>query len=191
MRIILASQSPRRHELLKRVVPEFEIQVANIDEDALTVSDPYETAMKLAELKAAAVLTLNPDALVIGSDTVVALEAEAGWVQYSKPTNPDDAFRILSTLRGRTHSVITGVAVLSASRREVFFDETKVTFHPVTDSQIWEYIETGEPMDKAGAYGAQGMGSFLVANLDGSFDTVVGLPVSTLKKFFESVLRNS
>jgi septum formation protein len=180
MRIILASQSPRRHELLKRVVPEFEIQVANIDEDALTVSDPYETAMKLAELKAAAVLTLNPDAIVIGSDTVVALETEAGWVQYSKPTNPDDAFRILSTLRGRTHSVITGVAVLSASRREVFFDEAKVTFHPVTDSQIWEYIETGEPMDKAGAYGAQGMGSFLVANLDGSFDTVVGLPVEKL-----------
>jgi septum formation protein len=185
MRVILASASPRRHELLKQIVTDFEICPADLDEDALTLANPYETAVLLAQQKAASVFAKNPDALVIGSDTVVALQTPDGWMQLSKPTDPDDAFRILKTLSGRTHSVITGVAVVSATRSDSKFAESLVTFQNVTDPEIWEYIQTGEPMDKAGAYGAQGMGSFLVKHIEGGFDTVVGLPVELLREMMD------
>ena len=179
MRFVLASASPRRHELLRQVVPEFDIDPADIDEDALTSSDPVETAERLALLKAQAVLARHPDAVVIGSDTVVAL---ADGTQFSKPADEQDAFEILSTLRGRSHYVITGVAVISVQREQLGHDRTEVVFNHVSDQELRDYIATGEPMDKAGAYGAQGMGSFLVQELRGSFDTVVGLPVELTRR---------
>lgn len=187
MKVVLASASPRRHELLKQVVAEFEIEPADIDEDGLTVTDPYETAMRLAEAKARHVAKNHPGKIVIGSDTVVALRIDNKWVQYSKPTSHANAIEILSQLSGKTHSVITGVSVVRDEKVETSFAETQVTFHSVSPAQIQEYVQTGEPMDKAGAYGAQGMGAFLVEKLEGSFDTVVGLPVSLVREMISKV----
>jgi septum formation protein len=168
---------------LKQIVPNFVIEATNIDEDALTVNDPVLTAETLAFEKAKAVRGSYTDPIVIGCDTVVALDG----AQFTKPVNEDDAVRILSSLRGRTHQVITGVAVLSASHSVVGHCVTNVTFHDVSDVEIIEYVKTGEPMDKAGAYGAQGMGSFLVANLDGPFDNVVGLPLELTRQLLATV----
>lgn len=184
MRIVLASASPRRHELLREVVPEFEIDPADIDEDAFTSPDPVETAERLALLKAQGVLARHPEAIVIGSDTVVAL---TDGTQFTKPVDEDDAFAILSSLRGRSHWVITGVAVVSAARERVGHDRTEVVFNQVGDQELWDYIATGEPMDKAGAYGAQGMGSFLVRELRGNFDTVVGLPLELTRRLISEL----
>ncbi|HLP00133.1 MAG TPA: Maf family protein [Fimbriimonas sp.] len=179
MRFVLASASPRRHELLKQVVPDFDIDPADIDEDAFTSADPVQTAETLALLKAKSVLVRHPDAVVIGSDTVVALP---DGTQFTKPLDEQDAFEILSSLRGRSHWVITGVAVVSATNQLVGYDRTEVLFNPVSDQELRDYIATGEPMDKAGAYGAQGMGSFLVQELRGNFDTVVGLPIELTRR---------
>lgn len=187
MQIVLASASPRRHELLKQIVDDFVIEATDIDEDALTVTDPFETAMSLASAKAAAVTGVYSDPLIIGCDTVVAMKENGVWVQYTKPVDANDAFRILSSLRGKTHQVITGVAVLTATSSVVGHEVTDVTFHDVTDEQVREYVRTGEPMDKAGAYGAQGMGSFLVKELKGPFDNVVGLPLELTRQLLLSV----
>lgn len=182
MQVILASASPRRHELLKQIMDEFLIVPTNIDEDAMTTSDPFETAETLAFEKANAVPREYENPVILGCDTVVALEAPSGWVQYSKPKDPADAVRILKELRGKTHQVITGVAVLSALQSVVGHCVTNVTFNDVSDEEIEAYVQTGEPMDKAGAYGAQGMGSFLVKELDGPFDNVVGLPLQLTRE---------
>ncbi len=183
MQVVLASASPRRHELLKQIVTDFVIEATNIDEDALTLTDPVQTAETLAFEKAKAVKGSYEDAVIIGCDTVVALDG----VQFTKPVDAEDAVRILTALRGRTHQVITGVAVLSATKSAVGHCVTNVTFHNVSDQEIEEYVKTGEPMDKAGAYGAQGMGHFLVKMLDGPFDNVVGLPLDLTRMLFESV----
>lgn len=183
--IVLASSSPRRQELLKQLFDNFTVDPADIDEDALTTSDPTETAEDLALAKAQAVAKRHPDALVIGSDTVVALETEGGWVQYAKPADEDDAFRILSTLSGKTHWVITGVAVVGPRGSHVSSDSTGVTFKVLDPDSIWEYIRTGNPMDKAGAYGAQVLTNDprfdFLEGLDGRMDTVVGLPVDLVQ----------
>ena len=183
MQVVLASASPRRHELLRQIVAEFVIEATNIDEDALTLLDPIQTAETLAFEKARAVKGKYVDPVIIGCDTVVAMDGE----QFTKPVDFDDAVRILRSLQGRTHQVITGVAVLSATQSVVGHCVTNVTFHDVSDALIEEYVQTGEPMDKAGAYGAQGMGSFLVASLDGPFDNVVGLPLELTKALLEAV----
>lgn len=183
MQVVLASASPRRHELLRQIVPEFVIEVTDIDEDALTLSDPIETAELLALEKAKAVKGVYDNPIIIGCDTVVAMDG----VQFTKPRDIEDAVRILRSLNGRTHQVITGVAVLSGTLCEVGHCITNVTFHHVTNEQIDEYVQTGEPMDKAGAYGAQGMGHFLVASLDGPFDNVVGLPLALTKKMLSNL----
>jgi len=183
--IVLASSSPRRQELLGQLFDTFTVDPADIDEDALTTSDPTETAEDLALAKAQEVAKRHPEALVIGSDTVVALETDEGWVQYAKPSDPEDAFRILSTLSGKTHWVITGVAVVGPRGSHVSSDSTGVTFRELNPDSIWEYIRTGNPMDKAGAYGAQVLTNdprfdFLEA-LEGRMDTVVGLPVDLVQ----------
>ena len=168
---------------MRQIVPEFVIEVTDIDEDALTLSDPIETAELLALEKAKAVKGVYDNPIIIGCDTVVAMDG----VQFTKPRDIEDAVRILRSLNGRTHQVITGVAVLSGTSCEVGHCITNVTFHNVTNEQIDEYVQTGEPMDKAGAYGAQGMGHFLVASLDGPFDNVVGLPLALTKKMLSNL----
>ena len=183
--IVLASSSPRRQELLGQLFDKFTVDPADIDEDALTTSDPTETAEDLALAKAQEVAKRHPEALVIGSDTVVALETESGWVQYAKPSDPEDAFRILSTLSGKTHWVITGVAVVGPRGSHVSSDSTGVTFKELNPDSIWEYIRTGNPMDKAGAYGAQVLTNDprfdFLESLEGRMDTVIGLPVDLVQ----------
>ncbi|MBS1701147.1 MAG: septum formation inhibitor Maf [Armatimonadetes bacterium] len=181
--VILASASPRRHQLLKQVVEDFLIVPTDIDEDALTTDDPIQTAETLAFEKANAVPKTYENPVIIGCDTVVALDGR----QYAKPRDRADAIRILQTLRGRTHQVITGVAVLAPHQSVVSHCVTHVSFNDVSDQEIENYVDTGEPMDKAGAYGAQGMGSFLVKSLDGPFDNVVGLPLDLTRELLNQV----
>jgi septum formation protein len=183
MQVVLASASPRRHELLRQIVSKFVIEATNIDEDALTLLDPIKTAETLALEKAKAVRGTYDNPIIIGCDTVVAMDG----AQFTKPVDFDDAVRILTALRGRTHQVITGVAVLRSTSSVVGHCVTHVTFNDVTDEEIEDYVKTGEPMDKAGAYGAQGMGKFLVASLNGPFDNVVGLPLSLTRELLVQI----
>ncbi len=174
--VVLASGSPRRKELLARLVSEFEVLVSDVDEEALTVADPIETAERLAEAKARAVAVLRPDALVVGADTVVALGDE----QFAKPRDAADARRMLRALSGRTHVVATGVSLVAAEGVQTFHDRTHVTFRDLTDAEIEAYVATGEPMDKAGAYAIQGGASAFVLRREGSESNVIGLPLERL-----------
>ena len=181
MNVVLASGSPRRRELLARLVPEFEVVVADVDEEALTVADPFETAERLAEAKARAVALLRPGCLVVGGDTVVAVDGE----QLAKPRDPEDARRMLRALAGRRHVVATGVSLVSPQGVQTFHERTWVTFRPLTEGEIEAYVATGEPMDKAGAYAIQGGAAGFVAQREGSESNVVGLPLERLAEALE------
>lgn len=195
--VILASGSPRRKQLLEQVVLAFEVRVPEVDEalDADQLADPPEAAKKLAERKAgAAVQEILADnytgmAMVIGADTMVVCDGEI----FGKPASLSDAKRMLRRLAGTTHEVVTGVSVwmLAAPNAEdislgfrSFADTSAVTFHELSDMEIDEYLKKGESFDKAGAYAAQGEGASLIARIDGSLDTVIGLPVERLLQEF-------
>ena len=179
MRVILASKSPRRRELLSRIFPDFEIIVSDADETLPEGLSPAECAEAVALRKGSAVATeQGDDALVISSDTMV----ELGGVILGKPASATDAHRMLAMLSGKRHNVHTGVAVHYRGRVFSGVDTTRVEFRPLTESEIDEYIATGEPMDKAGAYGIQGKGGALVSGYDGDFDTVVGLSLSLTER---------
>lgn len=184
--VVLASASPRRQELLKQLFSEFEVIPADLDEDALTVKDPWETAKRLALAKAKAVAVQRPDALVIGSDTVVALPSFESTIQLAKPEDAQDAVRMLAALSGKSHWVITGVALLSPDFEMVEADETSVTFRDLEQSEIEEYVATGEPMDKAGAYAIQGGAAGFVANTKGSLSNVIGLPLEQVQRMLKN-----
>ena len=178
MNIILASASPRRRELLERVgITDFTVAAPNVDESVepgLSPADMVET-LSLRKARAAA-QTLGPDGLIIAADTVVALDADV----LGKPRDGDDAFAMLSALSGREHRVYTGVTVLRGDRAVTEHEETAVTFRALSPDEIWGYIATGEPMDKAGAYGIQGIGALLVSGIRGDYSNVMGLPVFRL-----------
>jgi septum formation protein len=179
--VVLASASPRRRELLARLLPEFEVEVADLDEDALTVDDPWQTAVRLAEAKARQVFGRRSEALVIGGDTVVALPEDGGrHRQLAKPASPAEAAEMLRALSGRTHRVITGVALVSASGSRTFAETTLVTFRELSEEEIARYVATGEPMDKAGGYAVQGAAADFVERLEGSETNVIGLPTERL-----------
>lgn len=180
MRVILASASPRRKELLAQLIPEFSVVVSAVDEDSLTLSDPWQTAMRLAHAKAMAVG--EPGALVLGADTVVALP---DGTQLTKPVDREDAIRMLQALSGRTHHVITGVCLAFGSWQEVFQSTSTVTFLPLSGDQIAAYVDTGEPMDKAGGYAIQGGAAPFVECLEGSLSNVIGLPLERLEAELE------
>ncbi|MCW5939982.1 MAG: septum formation protein Maf [Fimbriimonadaceae bacterium] len=180
--VVLASGSPRREELLRKLVPNFEVVPAEIDEDALTDPDPWITAQRLAREKALAVREVRPDCLVIGGDTVVALAEGDGWRQLSKPVDRDDAVRMLSALSGRTHKVVTGVCLVAPSGMSAFTETTEVTFRKLGKEEIAAYVATGAPMDKAGAYGLQDASQDFVAQVAGSVTNVIGLPMEKLKE---------
>ena len=176
MDIILASKSPRRMELLAMLGLDFTVIPAEGDENADPNAEPGEMVMWLASQKAEEVAKYHPDSLVIGSDTLVFLDGKP----LGKPHTEDEAFKMLSSLSGRTHLVCTGVAVIYGDRRIVDFEKTDVEFRELTTEEIWEYIETGEPMDKAGAYGIQGRGSVFIPGIKGDYFNVVGLPLCKL-----------
>jgi septum formation protein len=186
--VVLASASPRRHELLKRLIPNFEIAPANIDEDSETEADPYATAEKLAILKAKAVAQDHPHALVIGADTVVALPTESGVVQLAKPADASDACRMLALLSGQTHLVITGIALVWPGGTASSHETSRVTFRGLDASEIAAYVATGEPMDKAGAYAVQAGGGTFIERIEGSRSNVIGLPMPALARLIQSAL---
>lgn len=184
--VVLASGSPRRQELLKQFFAEFKVDPADLDEESLIMLNPAQTAQKLAKEKALLVAERHPGSLVIAGDTVVALGEHDRAEQLAKPSDEADAVRMISTLSGRTHVVITGIALRWPTGFIAFTDVSKVTFKNLTEDQIKEYVATGESMDKAGAYGIQGMASTLVARIEGSVNNIIGLPTERL----EEALRN-
>lgn len=183
--IILASASPRRQELLKYIVPEFEIIPADIDETLPENIPAEESAEFLAVKKAKHISGKYPESIVIGSDTVVVINGEI----LGKPKDAADAEKMLRKLSGNTHAVITGVCISCGNITDSFSCRTLVKFFPLTDEEIQKYIATGEPMDKAGAYGIQGKGCLLAESVEGDFFNVVGLPASLLKRRLENFLK--
>ena len=172
--IILASASPRRSELMTLAGFRFDVICADIDEIVPEKALPQEVVMSLALQKAQAVAKDHRKSAVVGSDTVVALDGKI----LGKPHSESEAAEMLRSLSGRTHKVYTGVAIVCGDKVTSFFDETEVEFYPLTDQEILDYVATGEPMDKAGAYGIQGRGAVLVKRINGDYFNVMGLPIS-------------
>ena len=177
MRIILASSSPRRRELLEGLkVRNLEIIPARGRELPHPELAPVELVRELARAKAQEIAENNPDAVVIGADTVVSVDGTV----LGKPVSESDAGRMLSLLSGRSHEVLTGVCVIKNGAAQSFVERTVVHFREIDRDEITAYIESGEPLDKAGAYGIQGLGKLFVAGIEGDFFNVMGLPVCRL-----------
>ncbi len=177
--LILASGSPRRRELLSLITDEFEILVSGCDEFVPEGTPAEKVPAILAEQKALAVAKLRPEDTVIGSDTVVVLNNEI----FGKPKDKSHAHTMLKALSGKKHFVYTGVAVAEKGEVRSFVQKTEVEFYELSDETIEKYIATGEPMDKAGAYGIQGKGSVLVKGIVGDYFNVMGLPVAETARF--------
>ncbi len=182
MKYVLASASPRRRELLKQIIDDFEICPAEAEEKVNLSLFPDQIACALAESKCDEAFRKYPEATVIGCDTIVVFQNEI----LGKPKDREDAFNTLKKLSGRTHYVITGVCVRNKFKKLVEFDTTEVKFNTLTDEFIEKYIATGSPMDKAGSYGIQDGG--VVKEYFGSYTNVVGLPVTLTKKLIDGVL---
>ena len=175
MKVILASGSPRRRELLAEAGLSFEVIVSPAEEIHDASIPLAELCEQNAGLKAAAVAVAHPDAAVIGADTLVWIDGEP----LGKPRDMEEARAMLRKLGGRSHTVCTGVCIVfPGGRVERFHDLTAVRFHPLDDARISEYFEKANPLDKAGAYGIQESGELIVAGIDGAFDNVMGLPVA-------------
>lgn len=175
--IVLASASPRRMQLLEQIGIKFRIKPCSINENiVINNENPVEAVKKLAYLKAKKVSeSEKPELIVIGADTMVVHEGKV----LGKPADKDDAFKILKKLSSKEHLVYTGYCIMRRSDKKVIsgYEETKVKFRGITDEEIIAYIETGEPMDKAGAYGIQNKGSIFVERIEGDYFNVVGLPI--------------
>jgi septum formation protein len=181
--IVLASQSPRRRELMDLTGLSYRIEPADIDETIPEGISPAEAVEYLSRIKAEAVAVPDSGDIFIGADTIVAY---SGMI-LEKPKDDDDAFRMLKMLSGNTHSVFTGVTIIGKGKVKTFSVETSVEFNNVTDDEIKAYVATGEPADKSGSYAIQGLGSFLVKTYKGDVNNVIGLPIerlcSELKEF--------
>ncbi|WP_087382674.1 Maf family protein [Faecalibacterium sp. An122] len=183
MKLILASGSPRRRELLSLYTTDFEVCASDFDERAIQAESPAALAEALARGKCLAVSGQNPGCLVVGSDTVVELDGEV----FGKPKDADDARRMLRALSGRTHQVHTGVCVSDGTTAESFVDTCKVTFFPISEEEMERCIASGEPFDKAGAYAIQGQAALWLDRLEGDYYTIMGLPVSRTARLLERV----
>ena len=180
--LVLASGSPRRRELLSRIGLEFRVQVLEVDEDHTGHLDPRGLVLELAELKGRPVAELNPGSIVISADTIVVIDGDI----LGKPRDRAEAIQMLSRLAGCRHEVYTGYCLhwCSPASGEVLKHVdaciTGVRFHPLSQKEIEAYVDSGEPMDKAGSYGIQELGALLVAGVEGCYFNVMGLPVSHL-----------
>lgn len=172
MELILASSSPRRKELLENFGYSFRIHVEEVIE-YFESDNPYEVATSLAVQKAEPVFAKNPDAVVIGSDTIVAVNGKL----LGKPKNVEEAKEMLMMLSGTSHEVVTGFAILSKDQVITDYEVTTVTFHTITNEECQWYIDTNEPFDKAGGYGIQSKGAYFVKEIKGDFHNVMGLPI--------------
>ena len=185
-RIILASQSPRRYDLLKMIGLDFEVVPSDVIEKNYNDLQPLEYALMNAQEKGRVVSDKYPDSLVISADTIVVL----GNKILEKPDNAKHALEILTKLNGKTHKVITAFGIIFKNKSISKFDyeRTKVKFRKLSIDKIKEYIETGEPLDKAGGYGAQGLGSLLIEKVDGCFYNVVGFPLGKFFVMYEKLI---
>ena len=179
MKVVLASKSPRRKELLKLLDLSFEVITADIDEALNTGSPVCDEVARLSFEKAHAVsLKTDIDDIIISADTIVELNGKA----FGKPKTAEEAHLMLKALSNNTHRVLTGITVMQGKKFKTRVVTTSVTFRPISDKEISDYISTGEPMDKAGAYGIQGRASKFVSRIEGDYFSVVGLPVCTLSE---------
>lgn len=190
--VVLASASPRRQRLLAELIPVFAVVPADVDEDAITCTDPHATAERLARAKAAAIAEKHPSALVIGGDTVVAVPRSNNsespeWEMLAKPADPEDAVRMLQKLAGRNHLVVTGISLIWPGGEKTFHDASWVTFRAASEPEIRKYVATGEPLDKAGAYGIQDAGHDFCTGIEGSTANVVGLPTEKLGQILREI----
>lgn len=182
MTVVLASASPRRRELLEQIGLPFTVRPAAA-EPAVCGLSPEGTVCSVALAKAEDVAAAaSPDELILAADTLVYLDGEP----LGKPADADQAASMLRRLSGREHDVYTGVALVGNGRKLVRSERTSVRFRPLTEDQIRRYVETGEPLDKAGAYGIQGIGCLLVESIRGDYNNVVGLPLGLLSGMLES-----
>jgi len=186
-KLILASRSPRRAEILKKAKVEFKIKIPPDLKEESSSSDPVERVLSLSKRKAASVSNQVEEAIILGADTIVVLDKEI----LGKPQNKEEAFLILKKLSDRTHRVYTGITLVNKYNGRMIsdYDLTEVKFNQLEDNKIVNYINTGEPMDKAGAYGIQGMGGFLVESIRGSLDNVIGLPTEKLKEMLIQIIQ--
>lgn len=181
--LILASASPRRRELLAQLGLEFTVVTADIDETPLTEEMHTDYTLRLAEAKARAVLMLHPEAIVVGADTTVAVDAQL----LGKPVDAVDAARMLRLVSGRVHHVTTAVAVLTRDQTLSAAETTHVFFNPMHDDEITAYVATGEPMDKAGAYAIQGRAAQWIPRIEGDYSNVVGLPLARVANLLQQL----
>jgi septum formation protein len=178
--LILASSSPRRRHWLEAMRIPFEIQTPEVDETPLLDEEPGDLVLRLAELKAEVVARRNPDRWVMAADTTVAVDHHT----LNKPVDVEDAVRMLTLIQGRAHQVHTGFCLQRNDDTHSFVDTAQVVFRPLTEAQIRWYIATREPMDKAGSYAIQGIGALFIEGVEGSFSTVMGLPVERMGDLF-------
>ncbi|WP_249870090.1 Maf family protein [Oceanobacillus saliphilus] len=173
-KLILASSSPRRQELLLQVQIPFTIRKPEIDESQISATDPVEKVKQLALLKGRKVPLTHENEVILSADTVVSCNN----IIFEKPTSKEDAYHMISHLSGTVHEVFTGVLIRSLHDETVFVERTKVEFWPLTEEEIDWYLSTNDPYDKAGAYGIQSLGATLVKQITGDYYNVVGLPIS-------------
>lgn len=183
-RIILASKSPRRKQIMEMLKLPFDVEVADIEERINYQNDLRKEIENLSFLKALNVFNKHNDAVVIGADTIVVINNEV----LGKPKDEEDAKRMLSLLKNNMHYVITGVSIISKEKSESFVSISEVYFNDISDNEIDEYIKTKEPMDKAGAYGIQGLGAKFINKINGDFYSIMGLPINELYKRLKEYL---
>ena len=181
--IILASKSPRRRELMESAGFEFEIIPATKDEVIPSGLHNGEIAEAIASQKAFEIAEKHPADIVVGADTIVVCGNEV----MGKPKDGADAVRMLKKLSGQVHCVYTGVCIISPNHRVSFYDTTEVEFYPISDDELSAYIESGEPFDKAGAYGIQGSGAMLIKGIKGDYYNVMGLPIARVYREIKNI----
>lgn len=179
--LLLASSSPRRRELLQLTGIPFETVPANADESIPAGMPPAQAVELLAKRKAGVVFETHPQDVVLGADTLVTID---GMI-LGKPNDEADAVRMLRLLSGRVHETVTGFCVRSAAGETSGVERTEVTFLPLSDADILSYVKTGEPLDKAGAYGIQGHGALLIQGIRGDYYTVMGLPIARINRILK------
>jgi septum formation protein len=182
-KIILASKSPRRKEILSSIIDEFEIVESDYTEDITLDMPPDELAMYLAKGKALDVAK-NNQGIIISADTFIVLKNKV----LGKPKNEEDAIKMLKMLSGKKHVVYTGIALIDTENNHIKqgVEKTSIHFRKLTDAEIIKYVKTKEPLDKAGSYAIQGKGMILISKINGCYTNVIGLPVNLLKKLLES-----
>ncbi|MBQ3459347.1 MAG: septum formation protein Maf [Solobacterium sp.] len=182
-KLILASQSPRRRELLEKCGIPFTCEPADIDETIDDSRDLSEEIRRLSLVKAAVILKKHPDAVVVGSDTIVAVDGKV----LGKPKDRDEARKMLKMLSGHTHQVITGLSVLSSRRQFQDVSISHVTFATLSDDEIGAYVSSGECDDKAGAYAIQGGAGKFITNIDGDYYAIMGLPLNSVYEELKNI----